>query len=496
MKKYILAITVFFTLGISACKKDFLNLEENPNSPSETTPELTLSGAEVVTASIVNTGYPQYGVWAGYWVTSGNYVPSTTIQQYQFTNANFSGVWTSVYSNLTNYNNLYNTAAADASLANFKAIAMIMKAYNFQQLVDNFNNVPYSQAFQPTKYLFPQYDKGIDIYHDLGVQLTDAIQLINNSGSARNPGTADVIFGGDMTAWKRFANTIKLRLAVRISTKFPNDPLIDGLESTAAEGYLDENLQAAVNPGYQKVESKQSPFYGAFGLDANGNATFGNSFYVANAYSVSLLDNLNDPRLFKLYDLTLDPSAPAGSEPSIIRGNVFGDVANSLPNSNTSLIGKGLLKSDDQDAILLSSAESLFLQAEASQKGFIGGDAKAFYEKGITASFQALGLTAAQAATYYNQARANVGWAASSNKLQAIITQKWISLNGYGNLEAFNEYRRTGYPNLPSSLDPAAVSDTLPTRIFYPLSELTTNPENLGKEGDIDPFTSKIFWAN
>jgi hypothetical protein len=495
MKKYILAITVLFALGAGGCKKDFLSLEENPNNPSSTTPELTLSGAEVNTAFNQATGYPQYAVWSGYWTTSGNFVPSAAIQQFQFTNTNFTGVWNAIYANLTNYNNLYNTSVADPSLAKFQAIAMIMKAYGFEALVDNFNNVPYTQAFQPTVHLFPVYDKGIDIYHDLGKQLDAAIALINKSGDAKDPGSADVIFGGDMDAWKKFANTIKLRLAVRVSTKFPADPLIAGLAATAGEGYLDETVQAVVNPGYQNVLGKQSPFYAAYGLDVNENPTSGNSFYVANAYSVDLLKNFNDPRVARFYALTLPAGASPTDTPTVIRGNVFGDTKNTLPNSNTSLIGKGILKSSEQDAVLISSSEALFLQAEAAQKGLIPGNAQALYEKAITASFEAVDLTAAEAATYYSQAKANVGWASSSNKLQAIVTQKWISLNGLNPLEAYNEYRRTGYPNLPSSIDPAAVSPTLPNRIFYPLSEVTSNPDNVDKEGEIDPFTSKIFWA-
>jgi len=117
------------------------------------------------------------------------------------------------------------------------------------------------------------------------------------------------------------------------------------------------------------------------------------------------------------------------------------------------------------------------------------------YEAGITASFEDLGLTAAQATTYYSQGLANVGWATSADKEQAIITQKWIALNGYFNFEGYNEYRRTGFPALPSSLDPAAISPTLPTRIPYPQSELTTNAGNLSKEGTLNYFSSKIFWA-
>ncbi len=190
----------------------------------------------------------------------------------------------------------------------------------------------------------------------------------------------------------------------------------------------------------------------------------------------------------------------------------------------TSAIGPGLLQSATQGSLLFSGAESLFLQAEAALDGAITGNPQALYEAGITASFvqsqaggtitpastanggnvQTVGFnytapsaatSTALAVTYYSQDVNNVGWVASSNKEQAIITQKWIALTGLFTLEAWNEYRRTGYPALPTSQDPAKVNPTLPTRVLYPLSELNTNPTNLGKEGTISPFTSKIFWA-
>jgi hypothetical protein len=503
MKKYILIIAAFFTAGISGCKKDYLSLEVNPNTPSVTTPQLALSGALNGSASIIQNDYLTYGVWDGYLTTSGNYVPNTTINQYQLTNTSANASWNDWYSNLANYNNLQKTASADKSLANYQAICMIMKAYGFQALVDDYNDVPYSQAFQPSTILFPVYDKGPAIYEDLGKQLDAAIALINANPTAASPGVADIVFGGNMTSWKKYANSLKLRLAIRVSSKSPSDPLIADLATTSAEGYLDGTTQALSNPGYQDVSGKQNPFYANFGLDVNGNEAGNHVYYRANAFTVNTLTSFGDPRLTgPYYALTLANGAPATDPPTVIHGNVFGDTkTTNLGNANNSGIG-AIAVSSAQSQPVFSGAESLFLQAEALNDGFnIGGNAatpttaQAAYEAAITASFVASGLTATQAATYYGQATANVGWAASTNKEQAIITQKWISLFVFFNFEAWNEYRRTGFPNLPSSIDPAAISTTLPTRVLYPLSELSTNPTNLGKEGTISIFTSKIFWA-
>src|ERR1019366_1219614 len=117
MKKYILIVAVFFSIGISGCKKDYLSLEVNPNNPSVSPPQLTLAGALVVAAQIVNSDYGNYSIWDQHFTNSGNFVPSISLDQFVITNTSFTGVWTSLYQNLTNFNNLQVTAAADPSLS-------------------------------------------------------------------------------------------------------------------------------------------------------------------------------------------------------------------------------------------------------------------------------------------------------------------------------------------------------------------------------------------
>ena len=504
MKKFVLITAAFLAVGITGCKKDYLSLEKNPNAPSGASPSLLLSAALNNAVNTVVGSYAGYGVWAGYWTTSGNYVPNQTINQYQITNTSLNGAWTSWYVDLTNFNTIQQAAAADASLSNYQAIAMIMKAYGFQNLVDQFGDVPYSQAFQPSTVLFPAYDKGIDIYHDLGKQLDAAIALIQKGGGV-SPGASDIVFGGNMSNWAKFANSLKLRLAIRVSG--PNDtngdPLIADLASTSSVGYLDANTEAYANPGYSASAGKQNPYYAGFGFDANGNPGATGVYYRANAFEVQMMQGFSDPRLPALFNLVLPPGG--SGTPTAIRGNVFGDVSSNLmTNSYTSTTaGTGLVKSSSQGQPLFLGSESLFLQAEAVNAGFLPastaglsdqGGAQALYQDAITASFQELGLTAAQAQSYYTNGTANVDWTASTDKEQAIITQKWIALTGNFPFEGWNEFRRTGFPAVPSSIDPARVNPTTPYRVLYPLSELTTNQANLAKEGTIDPFNSKIFW--
>jgi hypothetical protein len=516
MKKKIFIIVLFAAFALQSCKKDFLNLETNPNTPSVATPQFLLSGAEKTTADIMNGAignyFSTYGVWMGYISPSGNYVPNTVLVSYGFGTDDYQ-VFTPLYQNLTNYDALEKLANADPSLANFQAIAKVMKAYGFQALVDNYNNVPYTEAFQGAKNITPKYDKGEAIYDDLLKQLDAAINLINKNASATNPGAADVIFNGNMISWKKFANTLKLRIILRQSNLTAKQAALKtALLTTSSEGYLDETLRATVNPGFSSSDAnggQQSSFYKGYGFDQNGNAQFGNVYYRANNYGVTKLMNTNDPRLGYLY-----ATIPTGTYTGKIRGNDFGDLQ-SLQNANTSAIGPGLLKSATQDAILFSSAEALFLQSEAVTRGFLTGDAKDLYQKGITISFVNLALNApapvkptdpllpyssanatSLAMTYYNQPIANVSWDSSPNKIEAIINQKWIALNGYSNLESYNEYRRTGFPlDVPRSVASGALGTTLPSRIAYPTSEYQQNATVVKAEGTIDRFTSKLFWA-
>ncbi|HZY40139.1 MAG TPA: SusD/RagB family nutrient-binding outer membrane lipoprotein [Mucilaginibacter sp.] len=490
MKKYISIATVFLTIGMAGCKKDYLSQEVNPNFPSVTTPQYTLAGAEASSATILPLDYPEYGEWGGIWCFSGSYTPVSQFQEFAVSITvapSPNDAWNDLYSNLTNYNNLQVSSASVPADANFEAIAMIMKAFDFEQLVDNYNNVPYTQAFQPSTILFPAYDSGQFIYNDLVKQLDAAIALISKSGAtATNPGTSDVIYGGNMANWQIFANTLKLRLAIRQSNLSTNAAQAD-LASTASIGYIGVSTEADCQPGYTDALGKQNPFYSVYGFDQNGNPAGGYETQRSNIVASNLMKSLNDPRDSAYYKTV------SGAINALQLGN-----PQNASNAISSPLGPGLLKSSSQPEPIFSSYESLFLQAEAAARGWIPGSAAAFYNAAITASFNAVNAQGS-VATYLAQAGVAYPVAGTlDQQVKAIITQKYISLNSLFNLEAYNEFRRTGYPVLPqnpASQDPAAVSQTLPLRIPYPLSELNTNTVNLNAQGNINIFTDKIFWA-
>ena len=145
---------------------------------------------------------------------------------------------------------------------------------------------------------------------------------------------------------------------------------------------------------------------------------------------------------------------------------------------------------------ILTDFESLFIQAEAAQRGLISGDAKSLYESAVTQSFIYMNLTAGAAAAYLSQSTGLVNFDLATDPKTLILTQKWLSLNGVAPVEIWTDYRRTGIPTIRFSPDPGRVHDSPPVRLLYPQDELNVNNDNVTAVGTIDPFTSKIFWQN
>lgn len=520
MRKYISVIFITLTIASSSCKKDYLELSTNPNTPSVAAPNLLLSGALRNTAGIVNgstnlttTGYyTQYEAWVGYLSQSTSYQPFVNLEQYAFTTSDYN-VWTVLYSNLSNYQAIINANGGP----NLTAIAKIMTAFDYQQLVDNYNNVPYTQALQGSNNLNPVYDNGSAIYDDLLKQLDAAIALIKGAPvGAVNPGTSDIMFGGNMTNWKKFANTLKLRLAIRQSNLSAKQATLKAsISATAAEGYLDATNPAVVQPGYTNIDAfggQQSPLWMNYGSTQSGNAQPNNAQYQANSFAATFFGSNNDPRLIQIYsNIPSAVNATSAQNGTVNVQNSKAVVATPFGGSQpptgvingsrtalaVSKFGPGILKSPTMSAVIMSSAEALFLQAESVAEGLITGNAATLYNAGISASFadDLVPNATSAAITYYAQpAIAYPSSGSVEQQKQAIIIQKWAALVGYGAFESFNELRRTGYPNVPVSIYPGAGTQQV-ARILYPVIEYQTNANNVGAQGNIDKFTSKIFWA-
>jgi len=491
MKKYLSIIFATLAIAGSSCKKDYLELSTNPNQPVTTTPQLALTGALKTTADITNGGgFVMYANWMGYLSWSTGFQANVALESYQITSATYD-VWTPLYLNISNYNAL----KASTTQPYYQAIAEIMTVFDYEALVDNYNNVPYTEALQGTKNLNPKYDKGSAIYDDLLKRIDAAIASIQNNQKAAvppaSPGKEDIMYQGDMTKWLKFANTIKLRIALRQSNVTAKTAALKAaVAATQSIGYIDASSAAKVNPGYLNSDAtggQQSPLWRNYGTTQNGGSQANKNQYQANTYGATKLTQNSDVRGFAVY-------LPTST--GTISSTKFGETQ--PPAVAPSKVGTGLLQSPTMNAVIMSASEALFLQAEGVKSGYIttsGLSVTTLYNAGISASYADLALTTDQANTYI---AANPYPAAGSDAAQeqAIINEKWKALAIYGALEAFNEYRRTGYPNdIPLSIYPGANPPNQVTRIPYPSVEYQTNAANVAGEGTISVFTSKIFWA-
>jgi len=499
---FIPAIFIFFS-----CTKKFLDVNNNnPNAPTSVNYGLLMSNDLYQMGNANSIGLSQFlSFWMGYASRSGNYIPDNATETYQISPsyAFSESFWQQLYHINLDLKQVEENATT-AKDPFFSGAAKILMSYNYSELVDVYNDIPYSQALDINN-LKPKYDSAATVYMDLFNQLDSGIALIKTAEGSNYAGTNaadesfDIMFSGNLVSWIQFANTVKLKMLLNLSQKPSQQSVVTSELSkitSEGDGFLMAGNGAMINPGYVNSLGKQSPFYGFYGATPTGSPSGSNAYYRANKYSTNFYTNTNDPRLTRFYAPT---SSATTNNTDTVSGNFQGDPG-ALSNSNTSGFGPGMLGTATSSTPLLPDFESLFFQAEAAYRGWIPGNAKDFYQQAITQSFIYEGVPNAVAAaqSYYSQPIVNVGWSASSaNPLQAIIVQEWAALNGVDVLEAWDNYRRLGLPaDLPLSLNPHLTTKKIPVRLLYPQTEMDRNPTNVPAAGTAKDaqFNSKIFW--
>lgn len=528
MKTYLRNISLLAaTAGLALLNACDLDINVNPNEPTGAviTPDF------VFPAVVATTTYNQvyyYGYSTAAFIV-GNQVPGDGVSgfgdvySYNFTASFVTECWTRVFTDLRDLHTIIRKAEEDPRYVLYGAVSHVIKAYNYQLLVDAYGDVPYLEGLEGEAGNFsPAYDKDSDVYRYLVEELDEAIATLKaNLGSAdvaALTGTSDPLFKGDVAKWIRFANNLKLRLLVRARGTAIDSFVQSAFGTFSSEGFLKEDV--LVNPGYNAT-SQENPFWATYHSSVAGTITSPARFYIPSTYLFSfydgakLLDGVRGALLYREYPET----------PHWVLGNELGRPysPNYIWHTGTGIginasEARGILKSRAAGAPLFTAAETHFLLAEAALFGHeLDGDAKTNFEKGIVASFAYLSLEgtstalpsgvdpekdvesyiAANADSYL----ANFDKAATvEQKLEAIITQKYIALNILGSNEAWNEFRRTAYPTI-SGTDPVTTfvsessasprADKLPIRLIYPQAEinLNTNAPQIK-----DAFSSPIFW--
>lgn len=503
MKKIIVPVLALILLLTASCKDDFFDINENPNSPTDASisPQLILPRTLHATAARMATSYSYAAQWTGYWARSGTYGPSDEPESYNITTSYQAAQWSGWYDILFDVNTMQKKAEA-SNQPFYAAAAKVIKSIGFMYLVDQYNNVPYSKAFDVAGNILPAYDEGSDIYADLLLKLDEAAQTFKtmNSNDDLSIANADILFHGDLTLWRKLVNSQRLKLLLRQSNVFGANPPATELAKITADGagFLGAGQTASVQPTYVVEANKLNPFWAAYKTNELGSES--DAYNRANNYILDKFRGNGDVRYKYVFSASASPITPI-TDATLYYGYNFGEnIPNSDPKAaNSSAVsGPGLAKSITQPQWLFTSVESLFLQAEAIERGWIVGTAQTAYEAAVTESFTWLGVTEANAAAdYLAQGTPFVDYTLAPDKTQLIVMQKYMALIGINNFEAYVDYRRLGVPtDLPLSLSPNKGSNVIPLRLQYPQAEYNYNAANVAAEGTINPQTSKIFWDN
>ncbi|TDE42494.1 SusD/RagB family nutrient-binding outer membrane lipoprotein [Flavobacterium rhamnosiphilum] len=551
MKKIKFFIPII-ALALFSCS-DYLDINDNPNNVhfENVPPRLMLPGAMTNTFRTQAINMNEMGnILMNTWAGNVNSYASPYSKQYKLTvdNTFYNAIWDGLYRSVGNFDVIIKYQNVDHQQDNFVAISKIMKAHYLQYIVDLYGKAPFSQAFLGQANLSPVYDDDFQIYKDLITGLEEGRATIANPNvNAIDAAGADVIFHGDKDKWVRFANTVELRMLMRMSNT----------TSAAVQTYRDAKLASiaagpfvttdvTINPGYDgSTDDKQNPFYGNFVFNTSAAAT-GRTLIVASGHIARILNggvaviggvptaetNPNysryaggiDSRRGRMFMLVTPVSGGPSNVFGVVQGNSQGDtpgpgtsrvskigagVTNSISTSNSLASAANAARSAAASAkpgIVMLQSESLFLQAEAALRWpALFSAAQGNFEAGITSSFAFYSNAvptspALNPATYltYISTKPGVGWPASATfdtKLEAIMFQKWLALTQIHGLENYIDYIRTGYPWTP--LASSVEQPNKPKRLMYPISEFVANSGNVPQLTDSDLFnvtTKSPFW--
>lgn len=451
----------------AACDEGLTDLNENPNEPTQVSAEfLFTNGTEAAVTRALGAGLHMdlTALWAQHY----GEMRYTEEDRFELRDPTINTHWTGFYAGpLQDFNEVV-TQGDTLERPNVEGMGIVMRSWTFQIVTDLWGDVGYTEALRgrtPGSPNTVKYDPQQVIYQGLLAELAAAQALFDPAGFRM--GNGDLIYRGDPAKWKKFANSLRLRMAMRMSQ-------VDATAGRAA-------FQAAMAAGVFTANADNAVLtYVDNGVDVHpifasqrAAPTHG-----INATIVDSLKSLADPRLGIYADRN------AG-------GNYKGEIPASQTDVSLDSISRigTFFSRAAAPSYLMTYAEVLFLQAEAVERGWMTGDAAALYRAGITAHMQMLGVPAAAITTYLGQTR--VAYAG----LPSIGLQKWIALYGNGP-EAYAEWRRTGYPNLRAG--PDALNDgRIPVRLPYPTIEQSLNnaalQEAITRQGGAG-MNNPIWW--
>ncbi|MFD1144204.1 SusD/RagB family nutrient-binding outer membrane lipoprotein [Larkinella insperata] len=485
-KKFLL-VPILLTMG--ACGGFVDNINVSPNNSPTAKPSALLPNALAGTAFANNGELNRFAsVLMNYLAGAGG--SPATYDIFNTNGADFGNQWRfDLYDGaLINYQKLIEVADANDSKV-YSGIAKIMKAYTFSLVTDIWGDVPYSQALQGEANLQPRRDKQEDIYKgNASLQIQSLFDLVRegiadlDSASTLTPSTDDIAYGGDVNNWKRAGYTLMLKFANTISRKEPQLATQVINEVLQKNMYITDNSQD-LNVQFGSSVGSTSPIWNLaiFG-------SFSNELIMSTRFLNVLRPNPADPT-------KTDPRLPVfftkpGADYVTIDNGFRGSLP--TPTSSWSRYAPYITGEQGEGPVrLLTNFQRAFILAESALTLGTPGDPQALYTEGIKASMR-LAEIEEEDITAYLAANPTVATltGTTQQKLEQIITQKWIAWTGNG-LESWNDWRRTGYPRLTASQNAVGIDGTRPVRAAYITQEIERNPNfpNPGPQSN-----ERVWW--
>lgn len=472
----ILSLMIGLILVPVSCTKDFEEINRDPNNPVDA-PSINIM------ANVIRYHTQQYyNAWGDMNEPSSYANHLGKIQyideaRYQFREGVVNNLWFYTYVNANDLGLVIEKESEENGNPNYLAMAMTLRAYIFHMATDRWKDIPYSEAISGHEGITnPSYDTQESIYLDLLDQLKQANELYTIAGTYAI-GPNDVLFGGVMMKWKRFTNSLRLRVATRMSNVAPNvarTHIEEILGDQATYPIMTDNADNAylwwqASPPYKEPWQADSDSRDDHGM------------------CVTLIDVLKD------FD---DPRLPVYAKPATVddeyRGVISGAVSGSFALNEISRIGAHFRDVPDGFSPIMRAAEVHFMIAEAAFRGWNTGgiSAQDAYESGIATAMAEYDLDGFD--DYITHP--DVAW---NNDVDQIHLQKWIALFKNGN-EAWAENRRTDVPVLEHA--PASVyqgqHNRPPFRYPYPTDEVNLNSENVTPklDGIINHMWGQQMW--
>ncbi|WP_431211332.1 SusD/RagB family nutrient-binding outer membrane lipoprotein [Puia sp. P3] len=373
MKRTFFIKTIFSLVAaagvLSGCKKQ-LDINHNPNFPSPDQATAKIVFPVAVVGTIAKTGGDMAivgGIWGQYFTQSALASQFRTVDAYNMTNSDFftNDVFTDLYTlGLKNYQFVQDKAKA-ASDWNYYLVATVMKGYTAAFLVDLYDSIPYSQALSGTGNLNPKFDDGYSVYTSVIKSIDSALGKDFTAETNTIPGGEDLVFGGDMDLWKQFANTLKLKLYLRMINKHA-DVAQAGIQAMYTSGAKFLTSDAAVT-NFKDNPSQDNPFfeYNQRTLNTTSNLRASKTF---TSWMAANNDTLRAKAFFSVYHPLAQDQGDYGNTSAGAVSNVF-------------------VQSPTDPVELISAAESYFMQAEAVEQFGVAGNSQSLYESGVTAAF-------------------------------------------------------------------------------------------------------------